>query len=190
MLSSNAALLVIDVQRSFDMADWGEGYHPETDSNISRLLSAWRETESPVIVVQHLSTSPESTLHPDSPGSALKPQVVPQEGEMLVQKRVNSAFIGSDLEAHLREEEIEELVLVGYTTNHCVSSTARMAENLGFETMVVEDATTAYAADGPGGRRYSAEDVHAISLANLHGEFATVMSADNVLAARKAAETE
>jgi nicotinamidase-related amidase len=109
---------------------------------------------------------------------------------MLVQKRVNSAFIGSDLEAHLREEEIEELVLVGYTTNHCVSSTARMAENLGFETMVVEDATTAYAADGPGGRRYSAEDVHAISLANLHGEFATVMSTDNVLAARKAAETE
>jgi len=183
MIASEAALLVIDVQQGFESTVWGEPFVPDAESRIARLLDAWRGTNRPVIVVQHLSTSPDSPLHPDSPGSALKPDVAPRNGELLVQKRVNSAFIGTDLEAHLREHGIEELVLGGYTTNHCVSTTARMASNLGFQTTVVGDATTAFAAEGPDGRRYSAEEVHAISLANLHGEFATVMSTAAVLSA-------
>lgn len=134
-----------------------------------------------MVVVQHLSTEPDSPLHPDRPGSALKPDVEPRDGELLVQKRVNSAFIGTTLDAYLKEEGIGGLVLAGYTTNHCVSTTARMAENLGFETVVVEDATAAFAAEGPSGRTYDADEVHAVSLANLHGEFATVMSTDAVL---------
>lgn len=190
MTPSTAALLVIDVQQGFESDAWGERFDPDAESNIARLLSAWRALCGPVVVVQHLSTSSDSPLHPDRPGSALKPDVIPREGELLVQKRVNSAFIGTELEAHLREQEIEAVVLVGYTTNHCVSTTARMAENLGFETIVVEDATAAFAAEGPRGRLHSAEDVHAISLANLHGEFATVMSTDAVVSALGAANDD
>jgi len=181
VISREAALLIIDVQQGFDSAEWGERFHPDAESNIARLLAVWRSTERPVVVVQHLSTESDSLLHPDRPGSALKPDVEPRDGERLVQKRVNSAFIGTELDAHLKEEGIGVLVLVGYTTNHCVSTTARMAQNLGFETVVVEDATAAFAAEGPEGRTHTADEVHAVSLANLHGEFATVMSTDAVL---------
>lgn len=181
MFSPDAALLIIDVQQGFDSAEWGERSNPAAESNIIRLLAAWRSAGMPVIHVQHLSTSPDSPLHPDSPGSALKPEVAPRDGEPLIQKRVNSAFIGTELEALLRERGIDGLVIVGLTTNHCVSTTTRMAGNLGFETVVVGDATAAFGVTGHDGRHHSAEDVHAVSLANLHGEFATVTSTDDVL---------
>lgn len=183
MISTDSALVIIDVQQGFDSGDWGEPYPPDAESNMARLLAAWRTAGRPVLHVQHLSRSPESPLHPDKPGSALKPEVAPQEGERLFQKRVNSAFIGTDLEAHLREQGLDLLVIVGFTTNHCVSTTARMAENLGFDAKVVGDATVAFGAEGPDGRHHPAEQVHAISLANLQGEFAAVASTDDVLAA-------
>lgn len=183
MLSPDAALLIIDVQQGFDSTEWGERSNPAAESNIIRLLAAWRAAGMPVIHVQHLSTSPDSPLHPDSPGSALKPEVAPFDGEPLIQKQVNSAFIGTDLEALLHERGIDGLVIVGLTTNHCVSTTTRMAGNLGFETVVVGDATAAFGATGHDGRHHPAEDVHAVSLANLHGEFATVSTTDEVLTA-------
>lgn len=183
MISPGAALLIVDVQQGFDSTAWGERTNPDAESNIVRLLAAWREAGNPIIHVQHLSTSPDSPLHPDSPGSALKPEVAPRDGEPLVRKRVNSAFIGTELEAQLRERGIGALVIVGLTTNHCVSTTARMAGNLGFGTVVVADATAAFGVEGHDGRRFSADDVHAIALANLHGEFATVLSTGEVLEA-------
>jgi nicotinamidase-related amidase len=96
---------------------------------------------------------------------------------------VNSAFIGTDLESYLREHGIDALTIVGLTTDHCVSTTARMAGNLGFEAYVVDDATATFDRSGPDGRMYGADEIHAISLASLHGEFATVLRTDQVLAA-------
>lgn len=183
MITPDTALLIIDVQQGFDSTEWGERSNPEAESNITRLLAAWRSAGRPVIHVQHLSTSLESPLHPDSPGSALKPEVAPRDGEPLIQKRVNSAFIGTELEALLRERGIDGLVIVGLTTNHCVSTTTRMAGNLGFQTVVVGDATAAFGATGHDGRHHPADHVQSVSLANLHGEFATVSSTDDVLTA-------
>jgi len=189
MIMLDSALLIIDVQQGFNSPTWGEHNNLDAESNVARLLAAWRTAGNPIVHVQHLSTSPDSPLHPDRPGSALKPEVAPRDGEPLVQKRVNSAFIRTELEAHLREQGINALVIVGLTTNHCVSTTARMAGNLGFETVVVEDATAAFEQEGHDGRQYPADEVHAVSLANLHGEFATVMSTENVLSAFRAFET-
>lgn len=180
-LSQDAVLLIIDVQKGFDEPVWEARNNPEAEEKIGRLLAAWRASGRPVFHVQHLSQSPGSPLAAGRPGSALKDEVRPRAGEPLIQKQVNSAFIGTDLEAQLRARGLHTLVIVGLTTPHCVSTTTRMAGNLGFESFLVADATAAFELTGPDGRRFTAEEVHAGALAALHGEFATVVMTNSVL---------
>jgi nicotinamidase-related amidase len=130
MIPTGAALLVIDVQKGFDSPGWGPRNNPGAEAAVARLLEAWRSAGWPVIHAQHVSVEPGSALGPGQPGVEIKPEAEPREGERLFQKSVNSAFIGTGLEEHLRSEGIESLVLVGLTTSHCVSTTARMAGNL------------------------------------------------------------
>ena len=183
MIPRGAALLVIDVQKGFDAPGWGPRNNPGAEGTVAGLLEAWRLAGWPVVHAQHVSVEPGSALGPGQPGVEIKPEAEPGEGEPLFQKSVNSAFIGTRLEEYLRSEGIESLVMVGLTTNHCVSTTARMAGNLGFTAFVVEDATAAFDCGGPDGIVHPAELVHAVSLASLHGEFATVVAADEVLSA-------
>ena len=173
-LPAEPVLLLIDVQKGFDDPNWGVRNNPDCEANIGKLLDAWRQAKLPVWHVQHLSTDERSPLAPSKPGCEIKDFAKPLNGEPLIQKNVNSAFIGTSLEKDLREKNLHTLVLVGLTTNHCVSTTARMAGNLGFQTYVVADATATFDRMGPDGMIYSAEQVHKISLASLHHEFATV----------------
>lgn len=182
-LQKNAVLLIIDVQKGFGEPFWGERNNPEAEANMACLLAAWRRTARPVFHVQHLSLEPNSPLRPDHPGHEIMDAVKPQTGELLFQKHVNSAFIGTDLEQQLRERGYDTLVIVGLTTPHCVSTTTRMAGNLGFRTFVVSDATAAFDMVGHDGRLYLAEDIHAVSLATLSGEFATVVEKETLLRA-------
>lgn len=177
----NAALLIIDVQQGFDDSLWGRRNNPLAEANIVRLLEAWRDRQWPIIHVQHQSRFAGSPLHPTNPGYALKAQVRPLPGETLITKQVNSAFIGTSLETLLRQRHITTLVVTGLTTNHCVETTVRMAGNLGFLTYLVSDATATFDRMGPDGRLHRAEDIHTISLTSIHGEFAQVMTTDEVL---------
>lgn len=176
-----AALLIIDVQQGFDDSIWGRRNNPLAEANIVRLLEAWRDQQWPIIHVQHQSRFAGSPLHPANPGYALKAQVRPLPGETLITKQVNSAFIGTSLETLLRQRHITTLVVTGLTTNHCVETTVRMAGNLGFLTYLVSDATATFDRMGPDGRLHRAEDIHTISLTSIHGEFAQVMTTDEVL---------
>jgi len=182
-LPQNAVLLIIDVQQGFDDPVWGARNNPDAEQKIAQLLAAWRQSARPVFHVQHLSREPNSPLRPDQPGVAIKTELQPLDGEALFQKHVNSAFIGTDLEARLRELDCPTLVIVGLTTPHCVSTTTRMAGNLGFEVYLLSDATAAFELSGRDGRTYSAEEIHEISLVTLDGEFATVVESAAVLAA-------
>lgn len=189
-LGQNTALLVVDVQMAFDDPAWGPRNNPAAEAKIAALLAAWRAAGAPVIHVHHDSTGPEGRFRPGAPGNAAKPEALPLEGEKIYRKRVNSAFIGTDLDADLRSMGVEALVIVGLTTNHCISTTARMSGNLGFETYVVADATATFARASLNGRIRSADEVHDAALSDLHDEFAEVVETRAVLAAldaRKAA---
>jgi nicotinamidase-related amidase len=178
----SSTLLVVDLQRGFDDPYWGRRNNPDLEQRALALLRAWRSTSRPVVHVRHMSTEASSPLRPGQPGNAFKSATAPAAGERVIEKRVHSAFIGTSLEADLRSGGCQGLTIVGLTTNHCISTTARMAGNLGFPTWVVSDATAAFDRLGPDGLLYRAEQIHAVALADLHGEFATVVDTGTLLA--------
>jgi nicotinamidase-related amidase len=179
-LPNKAALIVIDVQQAFNNPSWGQRNNPQAEANIARLLAGWRESGRPLFHVHHQSRSPQGLFKEH--GGMVKPEAAPLPGEPVVIKHVNSSFIGTDLEQRLREAGIDTVVTCGITTDHCVSTTTRMAGNLGFETFIVSDATATFERTGPDGRHYTAEEMHATALASLHNEFATVVSTAALLA--------
>jgi nicotinamidase-related amidase len=180
-MPSNATLIVIDVQQAFDNPRWGERNNPGAEANIGRLLAGWRATGRPVIHIQHRNTVPGKLFSPDQPGFAVKPEAAPLPEEPILYKNVNSAFIGTDLEARLRTAKVTHVVTCGITTDHCVSTTTRMAGNLGFSTIIVADACATFDRVGPTGRQWTAHDMHESALASLHEEFATVAATSDVL---------
>lgn len=135
----------------------------------------------PIFHIQHNSTDPNSPLRPNQIGNEFKPLTAPIDDEIVIGKTVNSAFIGTNLYDELTSRAIDSLVIVGLTTNHCVSTTTRMAGNFGFDVLVVTDGTATFDRVGVDGKRYDSELVHQISLANLHGEFASVVSSQTLL---------
>ncbi|MDP9116771.1 MAG: cysteine hydrolase [Actinomycetota bacterium] len=179
----NTALLVIDVQKAFDDPKWGRRNNPAAEANVARLLKGWRETGRPVIHIRHRNASSGRLFSPGEPGFEVKPEAASEDAEPILYKRVNSAFIGTGLEQLLREQAIEDVVLCGITTDHCVSTTTRMAGNLDFNAVIVSDATATFDRVGPDGRHWSAEDMHDTALASLNAEFAQVRTTDEVLAA-------
>ncbi|TFW33489.1 cysteine hydrolase family protein [Massilia horti] len=180
-LPPNAALIVIDVQQAFNNPSWGQRNNPGAEDNIAALLDGWRQAGLPLFHIHHRSKRKESLFLPEAPGFAVKPEAQPLAGEPVIYKSVNSAFIGTDLEQRLREAMIETVVICGLTTDHCVSTSTRMAGNLGFETFIVADATATFERRGHDGRHYTAQQIHDTALASLNREFATVVTTEEVL---------
>ena len=174
-------LILIDVQQGFDNPAWGKRNNPDAEQKIARLLAFWRQNSWPVIHVRHCSLSPGSPLAEGQPGNAYKPESEPMDGEPDFKKSVNSAFIGTDLESYLRAHDAQALVMAGLTTDHCVSTSVRMAANMGFDVTMISDATATFDRTGPDGTYYPAELMHAINLASLNGEFCKVVSTGTLL---------
>jgi len=184
-LPCDAALIVIDVQDAIDDPRWGPRNNPGAEAVIAELLAAWRAEALPIFHVRHDSTEPGSPYRPNSPGHGFKPAARPLARETVIGKSANSAFVGTALEEALDEIGATTLVVCGVTTNNSVEATVRHGGNLGYRIFVVADACWAVEKQDLSGRLWPAADVHALSLANLHGEYAEVV--DSATALRAAA---
>ncbi len=176
--SGKPALLLIDIQKGFENVDhWGgQRNNPDAEQNASELLQLWRENNLPVFHIKHCSLLPTSPLNEANEGNEFKEIVKPAAGEKIIKKQVNSAFIGTNLKEQLDNAKITTLVIAGLTTDHCISTTTRMAGNLGFDTFLVGDATATFNKKGADGKNYTAELIHETALASLHKEFAQVVT--------------
>jgi nicotinamidase-related amidase len=175
------ALVLIDLQKAIDHPKWGERNNPRAEQNVARLLHAFRARSFPIIHIRHDSVEPGSTYRPGQPLHEFKPEAAPLPGETVIAKQTNSAFIGTGLEARLREASIARLAVAGVITNNSVEATVRMAGNLGFDVLLAEDACFTVGRRDWHGRWRTADEVHSLSLANLHGEYCTVLTTDDIL---------
>lgn len=178
--SDRPALILIDIQKGFDNVEYwgGQRNNLDAEKNAGELLKLWRKNELPIFHIQHCSSMPTSLLNETNKGNEFKDVVKPVGEEPIIKKNVNSAFIGTDLKKRLDNEKITKLVIVGLTTDHCVSTTTRMAGNFGFDTFLVSDATATFNKKGLDGKNFSAELINETALASLNGEFATVVTTD------------
>lgn len=180
--ADQVALIVVDPQQAFDDPSWGPRNNPDADKNIAALVDAFTVANQPVVFIQHSSSDPDSTLHPDSPGHQLKHYLATAIPDLLVTKSVNSAFHGTpDLHTWLTGQGIRKLVIAGITTNHCCETTARVGGNLRYDVRFAIDATHTFDRATPDGGIMTADELARATATNLHGEFATVVSTAQVL---------
>jgi nicotinamidase-related amidase len=175
------ALLIIDMQQGMQFDRLPPRNNSGAEDMIARLHAVWRRAGHPVISVRHISRSPDSVFAPGQAGVEFQPRFQPLDQEHVVEKNVPDAFVHTGLERWLHARGITHLVIVGVSTNNSVEASARTAGNLGFVTIVVSDATFTFDKVDFGGTKRSAEDVHLMALANLHGEYAEVMACEEVL---------
>ena len=174
------ALLIVDMQHGMRTPAAGSRNNPDAESVMTSLLSHWRKIGEPVIHVRHISRTPGSLFWPGQAGVEFQAPLAPLDSEHVVEKNVPDAFINTGLERWLCARSIESVVIVGVSTNNAVEATARTCGNLGFKTYVIADATFAFAKHDFDGILRSAQEVHAMALANLHGEYATVLTAQQL----------
>ena len=172
------ALILIDIQKAFDNLEYwgGQRNNPNAENNACELLNIWRRNNLQIFHIKHCSSIQTSLLNETNEGNQFKDIVKPIDGETVIKKNVNSAFIGTDLKEQLDSQNITKLVIVGLTTDHCVSTTTRMAGNFGIDTFLVSDATATFNKKGLDGQNFSAEIIHETALASLNDEFATIVT--------------
>lgn len=168
------ALIIIDMQRGIADPALGRRNNPDAEDNVARLLFAWRDARRPIVHVRHISRSPRSVFWPGQEGAEFQDRFQPRAEEHVVEKNVPDAFINTGLERWLRVRDIRKVAIVGVITNNSIEATARTSGNLGFDTVVVSDATYTFDKADFAGTLRTAEDVHAMSLANLQGEYASI----------------
>ncbi len=176
------ALIIIDIQNDYFPGGAFPLVEPEAAADrAAELLAAFRASGEPVFHMQHVWDEPDAAfMRPGTPGIEIHDAVAPAGGEPVIQKESPNSFLETDLEDRLREAGAEELVVAGMMTSMCVDSTVRAAGERGFETTLVSDACAAPNL-AHGGVEVPAAAVNAAFLGAIDGEYATVMTAAELL---------
>ena len=177
----STALLLVDVQEGVNDVKYyggpsGKRNNDSAEENMRCLLTEWRRLGKQVAFTRHNSRELNSPLKLSLETGKQIEGLDIHESDIVVDKDVNSGFIGTSLEVELRRSGIDRLVVMGFYTNYCIETTVRMAGNLGFDTYLVHDACAAINTLGHDGTYYDADLVHNMYIANLHGEFCTAIS--------------
>ena len=169
----DSCLVLIDIQNEY-LA--GPLALPDAKPAIARaaaLLSRARESGAAIIHIAHKG-APGSLFDRTAERGAIVAPLAPRPGEMVIEKQLPNAFAGTDLNAQLAATGRKELVLAGFMTHMCVSSTARAALDLGFRTTIDADScATRDLPDGTGGT-IAAKLIHDVALAELSDRFAII----------------
>lgn len=176
-----AVLLPIDMQQAFDDPGWPRRWNQYVDANGLALIRHWRDSGRPIIHVRHDSVVEGGTLHPDGPGNQFRPGFGPVGDEALVSKSVNSAFIGTDLDLRLRRLGVRHVIAFGISTDMCVSTTIRTGANMGWDMVLVDDASDCFDLPDGNGGIIPAEAIQAAHVATLGFEFCRVMKTKELL---------
>lgn len=180
-LETNAALVIIDMQKGMNDPRLGRRNNPDAELRIQALLDAWRQSHRPVVHVRHLSRTPGSVFWPGQPGCEFQEALAPLPHEHVVEKNVPDAFIASGLERWLHVRGIRQIVVAGVITNNSVEATARSGGNLGFAVTVPRDGCYTFDQTDLDGHLWRAEEVHAMSLSNLAMDYARVVGVEDIL---------
>jgi nicotinamidase-related amidase len=182
-----AVLLPIDMQQAFDGPQWPPRWNPNVDANGLALLAAWRASGRPIIHVRHDSVQPGSSLAPGAPGNAFRSGFEPLPGEALITKGVNSAFIGTDLDLRLKRLGAKHVVTFGISTDMCVSTTVRTGANMGWDMILVPDASDCFELPDGNGGTIPAIEIQRAHVATLAFEFCRTFSTQSLTAIAQAA---
>ncbi|WP_310621871.1 isochorismatase family protein [Flexibacterium corallicola] len=174
-------LVVLDVQDAIDQPVWDGKSNPDYIENIQRFLGLWREKGWPVIHIKHDEATPTSTYHTYGPWNAIKKEVKPVKGEVIIIKQQNSAFIETDLHSTLKTMGAKQMVLTGVVIHNSMDATVRAGKALGYNIILPSDATTAVPVTNKSGQTWDARTVHDLTVAILEGEYAMVAPSAAIL---------
>lgn len=179
--SKRALLVILNAQKGLLDPSLGGRSNEDAEKKIGILLESWRREGKPVLHVRHVSENPRSVFHRGAAGCEFLPALAPAASEAVITKDKASAFNGTDLEARLRNQGLDTLILTGFTANECIDATAKDAADRGFTVYVVGDATAMFDLTDPDGKLIQADRVHRLTMANLHSLCAKVVATDFLL---------
>jgi nicotinamidase-related amidase len=164
----------------FDIDRYAEGHLKtanvaSTRKAISTLLEKYRSTSAPLVHIVHKVPDGAPVFTPSTSLAEEFSEIAPLADEKVIWKEQAGSFTGTDLEKYIKSTGKNKVVLTGYMAHVCVSTTARQADELGYEVLIVEDAVGDR--DIPG---VKAEELVRISLAELADAFGTVVKAASI----------
>ncbi len=174
-IKHGSALVIIDQQKGIANPKLGRRNNENAELAMLSLLSHWRKLHWPIFHVKHRSNQIDSVFWSDQEGFEFRAEFLPVGSEYVIEKTTPCEFTKTNLQVLLARHGVTTLIVVGAATNNSVEATVRAGGCLGFHVNVIEDACFAFSKVDYFGVQRTAEEVHAMSLANLNNEYALIL---------------